>query len=229
MRPETGPGGVALFEDGTERWRVDLGDATVAALAVGVDGVVAVGSERYETDSGNEGSNGVRLLGADGDVLWAREMDRAVEHISYAGDVVVARLDGGVAVAFDRDGTSLWDDLPVTGDVAVSGDGSTVVATVPGRVRALTPDGTVLWEYVEADFRGTALAVDRTGDRALVSGAADGESHLRVLDRGETVWSSPFRGLPSLDIADDGRTWAVALDQAGGTESSLDVFRESAE
>lgn len=188
-----------------EAWRLEnLGHRPMAAS--GDLSVCAVGGER-----------GFRVLDHEGYALAEVELGDAPKTLAVSGrgDMVVAGWRNRVA-ACDAEGRNLWTTELKKGivSVKVSGDGGCVLATCRNDdLHLLTKDGKVAWSREVANADGP-LAVNRSGDRALVKTTS---SYLCLDGDAKTLWKfdQSYHGEypASGAMSDDGGLVAIGTDK----------------
>ena len=215
------------IEDGTERWRAELGADAGAASPLVIDGRVVVGDRAgvihaLATETGAE--------------LWATPADGPIDGAAAAasGSVFVATETGASYALDPRTGEVRWRaELPggVAHSVAATSD--LVYASVSGGtlVALRTLDGTSSWTARVADdgnggtptvagglvFAPAGLDAADPSNRALVVlDAADGTDRWRrAAPTGDVIYAPAVRDGWAWIVAEDGSV--VAVDAASGS------------
>ena len=203
------------LKDGSVRWTADLGTATVSAVTVDGDQVLAATFGDRDVPAAI-----VALGAADGKQRWRGTADDVSNIVSAPvladGRIFVLDALGGVA-AFEDGGKELWrtevrDPLssggvfPAQGVLAtapVSADGQVFAVDGSGRVFAFDAEtGAVLWDFALNDAAPGVppLLTERHVLVATNSGVLD------AIDRrtGHLAWRTSPAGLGLLGLADAG-------------------------
>ncbi|MEW5853232.1 MAG: PQQ-binding-like beta-propeller repeat protein [Myxococcota bacterium] len=196
--------------DGVLQWQANVGPMNGSSPTVDAEGNVYVG-----TSDGR-----VVALSATGTLRWQRVLARSSTTegtaVLHAGTLYVGGTDGVMHSVVAATGATRWT-LPLgaaISAVAVRDDGLIVVATVDGRVRALS-DGNSSAQVVWTRALGAALASVPVADRAgHVYVGADNGVHALDGATGAPRWSFPTRGAvrSALALGLGGRLLAGAED-----------------
>jgi outer membrane protein assembly factor BamB len=169
---------VALTARGTTRWTLPIAASSFyGALLVGRQGVIYAG-------------DGTALVActSHGRVLWRRRLSGGVAALAERADGVVLAVGATGMSAVDPAGRPLWQRAlgrtsaspAFPPSIAVDARGRAYVGTADGMVRAIAPDGMVLWT-LPAGARttlGETPSVALGPDGALTIAGTDGR--LRV-------------------------------------------------
>ncbi len=180
------------------RWSFPTGARVVTAPAIGADGTVYFGLQRY--------SDNVYALNPDGTVKWSFSTGGWVESVAIdvAGTLYVV---SGDLYALSPDGTVQWSHSAVTGgynsDIAIGADGTVYVASFSNvlyKLDALNPDGTLRWSYFMGHYILGAPAIGSDGtvyvgcQRSLYALNPDGTLRWSYLTGGSMTYSRPAIG-----------------------------------
>lgn len=234
-----GPKIVALdATDGSERWRVDIEEASHYASAVVGEYLVAAFGNRV-----------VALDRESGDREWSATVSRAVSRTEItavpAESLVLVPWgsgpDGGLTAFDAASGEERWTE-PLPGRVedapAVRGDG-VFVAAGSALYRLDVADGSEVWRRdvgsvalgPSATDAGLLVAADGdlavhdadTGDRLRALVGYDGEPHGVAVADGTAYWLTDEH-LAAVDLADGTEEWRL---DAEGCQEGLCVGRET--
>jgi len=182
----------AMDLDGNELWKYETGDKITKTPAIGSDGRVYFSSDDftfYSVDSsGNEN--------------WTFSSGWSIRTPPVVGPDETIYYGGGdhAIYALDHAGNKIWDLLVtgVPGDLAVDEYGNIYFGTDRGKVYAISPDKTKLWEFTSEETYAvfstspsiTSDGIIIIGDQLFDSGLRPAPSHLLALNQsGEEIWS----------------------------------------
>jgi len=184
----------AINPNGTEKWNFETGDKIRSSPAIGFDGTIYIGSDDgyfYAIDP------------ADGDSLWSIDLNHPVRGSAaiapdgtiYIGAGHYMNGDGeedGRFYALRQDGTIKWEydtDDETFSSPAIGADGTIYIADRGGYLRALTPDGTLLWEEsYSGDFIWSSPIIGPDG--RIYIGDDDGYFYAIDPSDGSEIWST---------------------------------------
>jgi outer membrane protein assembly factor BamB len=169
----------AIARDGTERWRVDLGDRVYSTPCVADDGTIYVGS-----DGGR-----FSAISSDGRVLWRLETGADADTgaaVTKSGAIVFAAGQAVFAVRSGGDvGWRFQAKRKVFTSPALADDGTIIFGAQDHRVYALTPQGTLAWATdLGADVDGGPAI----GDDGEIYVGTDGDEVVRLDGNGNVAW-----------------------------------------
>ncbi|HLK36935.1 MAG TPA: PQQ-binding-like beta-propeller repeat protein [Polyangiaceae bacterium] len=166
--------------DGTELWRLELGDRAYATPCVGDDGTVYAGAD----------SKKLFAVSPEGKVQWSLDTDGDTDtgiHVDVDGTIVFAA--GRTVYRATRTGQVKWRfdaRRKVFTSPAIGGGGRIFFGSQDHHVYALTSDGRLAWQSdLGADVDGAAVV----GDDGAVYVGTDGDEVVRLdAEDGRVRW-----------------------------------------
>ena len=221
-----------LSTEAGQEWVVDVENAAGGSVDISAAGeFIAVGAAQYfGAGESLAGTPGVVLHDRTGARQWNYKTDTDViaVQIAAAQERVVASTYDGRLLALDLAGNLVWEDeLPVTWP-RISGDGSTLVTTgSDGVVRAYDPvTGDERWTTETGASLGNDTSITDDGSRVLASARTEGE--IVVVEESGVVWETAY-GVGSAvgEIAADGRTWSVGVQNSEAQTGRVEIYRQN--
>ncbi len=228
---QTGDASGAVYEvgrNGSVLWTEQV-ESAISSVAISGDGqlVVAGGSQDFGGSNGSFTSGVILMYGQGGSLLWNYSTGSDLVHqvtISTDGKLIAAASGSGVLL-FNGTGSLIWQKSVGPSSVAMSSDGSRIVAgTVDGTVYAFDDAGDALWN---ASVGGSVSTLTTSSDgmyEGVGVGPGGGRGTFYLLDSsGKTAWRRDL-GTPVLSAGislDDNyvltgtRMWAALFDIQG--------------
>ncbi|WP_179747471.1 PQQ-binding-like beta-propeller repeat protein [Natronoarchaeum philippinense] len=230
--PIEGPGSVMLSTEAGQSWVVDVENAAGGSVDISAAGkFIAVGATQYlGTGEALAGQPGVVLYDGSGAQQWAHEtgVDVIAVQIDAEAERVVAGTYDGRLLALDLAGNLVWEDELLVTWPRISSDGSTVVSTgSDGVVRAYDPvTGDERWTTETGASLGNDTSVTDDGTRVLAAARTEGE--IFVVEESGVVWERAYGIGPAIgEIAADGRTWSVGIQNSDAQTGRVEIYRQS--
>jgi outer membrane protein assembly factor BamB len=207
-------------DDGSERWKIDLGDRIYATPCVADDGTIYVGTDAKK----------LVAVSPDGKVKWSFETEGDADSGPASNkDGTVVFAAGRTVYAVTPLGHVRWRfaaKRKVFTAPAITESGRVIFGSQDHRAYALSPDGRQAWSVdLGADVDGAAAI----GDDGSVFMGTDGDEVIRLdAEDGRVVWRTGLGGFVrgTLSVARDGdvlagvygpRPRAVRLSAEDGT------------
>jgi hypothetical protein len=232
-QPTEGAGSVAVTtEDGEIQWESSLDDAVGISVAIADTAeYVAVAAGEMWTNAEAEGTAGVGFYNDEGSEEWVHEPDEDVVSISVDADreLVAAGTEFGTTIVLDFDGNEIWETDEYGGQIALSGDGSTLVADSVDTLYAINSEtNEEEWSTDLGFIPFDPPQVSTDGSRVLVSNQSEGV--ITVFEEGEMIWERTYDIGPAIGtLSGSGSVWSVSVQNNEPQTGRVEIYRDSSD
>ena len=172
---------IAVYPNGTEKWRYNTGYYIVSDPAIADDGTIYIGS----------GDTYFYAINPDGTLKWrykTGDIIKAPPSIADDGTVYIGSFDGWFYALYPNNGTLKWKYKIGTGteaNPAIDGDGTIYVGG--DELYVIYPDGTKKWHF---NF-GTDRWISKSSPAICANGIIYVGTHIGNMAGGEIVAINP--------------------------------------
>ena len=140
---------IAVYPNGTLKWRFDTGGLVWSTPAIDENGTIYIGT--YDCK--------VYAINPDGTLKWKRDCGGSITSspaIAEDGTIYVGTMSSAYSlVAINPNGTKKWSyktGYHITGGPCIGDDGTVYVGSGDKYFYAINPDGTLKWSYKTGDY-----------------------------------------------------------------------------
>lgn len=214
-QPDMGAGSVSVTtDDGDVLWETAFEDTVGLGVGITDDAeYVAAAVGEMWANGEQTGTPGIYLYGNDGDEIWSYETEEEVVTVEISGEreIVAVGTDTRRTLVLGFDGDEQWETDEFGGRIALSGDGSVLVADSNDDIHGIeTEGGDELWRVETGFLLFDNPCVSTDGQQVLVSDRIGGE--ILVIEDGEIRWEELYEVGPVVgSLAADGSAWSVSI------------------